>query len=125
MPAAGFGLGLERILLELKNQGLEPPAPSTTDVYVANIGEERRTDAFTLTQRLRALGVKADSDLCARSLKAQFKFADKLGARFIVMVGGDEFERGTVRLRDLQTREEQEIPAGEAAEKIANLIPAE
>ncbi len=122
MPAAGFGLGLERILLELKNQDLEPPAPSVTDVYVANIGDERRPDAFTLTQQLRANGVKADSDLCVRSLKAQFKFADKLGARLIVMVGGDEFERGTVRVRNLQTREEQDIPIGEAAEKIREML---
>ncbi len=122
MPAAGFGLGLERILLELKNQGLEPPAPSVTDVYVANIGEERRTDAFTLTQCLRANGVKADSDLCGRSLKAQFKYADKLGARLIVMIGGDEFERGTVRLRDLQTREEKEIPLSDAAACIAEQL---
>ena len=122
MPAAGFGLGLERILLELKNQGLEPPAPSVTDVYVANIGDERRPDAFTLTQQLRANGVKADNDLCVRSLKAQFKFADKLGARLIVMVGGDEFDRGTVRVRNLQTREEQEIPIGEAAEKIREML---
>ena len=122
MPAAGFGLGLERILLELKNQGLEPPAPSVTDVYVANIGDERRTDAFRLTQALRAEGVKADSDLCARSLKAQFKFADKLGARLIVMVGGDEFERGNVRVRDLSTREEREIALQDAAKEIRSLL---
>ena len=122
MPAAGFGLGLERILLELKNQGLEPPAPSVTDVYVANIGDERRTDAFRLTQALRAEGVKADSDLCARSLKAQFKYADKLGARLIVMVGGDEFERGNVRVRDLSTREEREIALQDAAKEIRSLL---
>ena len=122
MPAAGFGLGLERILLELKNQGLEPPAPSVTDVYVANIGDERRTDAFRLTQALRAEGVKADSDLCARSLKAQFKFADKLGARLIVMVGGDEFERGNVKVRDLSTREEREIALQDAAKEIRSLL---
>ena len=122
MPAAGFGLGLERILLELRNQGLEPPEPTVTDVYVANIGDERRADAFRLTQALRAGGVKADSDMCGRSLKAQFKFADKLGARLIVMVGGDEFERGTVRVRNLQTREEQEIAIGEAPQRIPELI---
>ena len=69
-----------------------------------------------------ANGVKADSDLCVRSLKGQFKLADKLGARLIVMVGGDEFDRGTVRVRDLQTREEQEIPIGEAAEKIREML---
>ena len=122
MPAAGFGLGLERILLELKNQGLEPPAPSVTDVYVANIGDERRTDAFKLTQALRAQGVKADSDLCSRSLKAQFKYADKLGTRLIVMVGGDEFERGNVKVRDLQTREEQEIALADAPAQIVKML---
>ena len=122
LPAAGFGLGLERILLELKNQGLEPAAPSVTDVYVANIGDERRVDAFRLTQALRALQVKADCDLNERSLKAQFKFADKLGARLIVMVGGDEFERGAVRVRNLGTREETEIPLDTAAGQIAGML---
>ena len=122
LPAAGFGLGLERILLELKNQGLEPAAPSVTDVYVANIGDERRPDAFRFTQELRARQIKADCDLCDRSLKAQFKYADKLGARLIVMVGGDEYERGNIRVRDLQNREEAEIAFGEAPERIRDML---
>ncbi len=121
-PAAGFGLGLERILLELKNQGLTPPAPSLTDVYVANIGDECRTDAFVFAQKLRALAVRTESDLCGRSLKAQFKYADKLGAKYVVLVGGEEFARGTVKLRDLNTRQETELPVGEAPEKIATIL---
>ncbi len=119
IPAAGFGLGLERILLELKNQGLVPEKPTLTDVYVANIGEERRTDAFVFAQKLRALKVRTESDLCGRSLKAQFKYADKLGAQYVVLVGGEEFERGAIKLRDLQTREECEYPAVDAAAQIA------
>ena len=121
-PAAGFGLGLERILLELKNRGLEPPAPAMTEVYVANIGEDRRTDAFVFAQRLRALGVRTEQDLCGRSLKAQFKYADKLGAAFIALVGGEEFERGTVKVRNLSTREETELPLEQAAGEIARLV---
>ena len=120
-PAAGFGIGTERILMELKNQGLEPNAPSVTDVYVANLGADMAAPAFTFTQALRVKNVKADCDLCGRSLKAQFKFADKLGARYVVILGGDEYARGTVRLRDMQTKEEQELPMDGAAEKIAAL----
>ena len=117
-PAAGFGIGAERILMELKNQGLLPPAPTVTDVYVANLGADMKAPAFTFTQALRDLGVKADCDLAGRSLKAQFKFADKIGARYVVLVGGEEYERGTVRLRDMQTKEETELPLGGAAEQI-------
>ena len=121
-PAAGFGIGAERILMELKNQNLLPDMPSTTDVYVANLGADMKIPAFTFAQSLRDLGVKADSDLAGRSLKAQFKFADKIGAKYVVLVGGDEYERGTVKLRDMQTKEEKELPLETAAEEIRNII---
>ena len=117
-PAAGFGIGTERILMELKNRNLEPAAPGVCDVYVASIGADMAENAFVLTQRLRQKGIKADCDHSGRSLKAQFKFADKIGAKRIVIVGGDEFLRGTVRVRDLQTREEKEIPFDNAEELI-------
>jgi len=121
-PAAGFGIGAERILIELRNQNLLPPMPSTTDVYVANLGNEMKIPAFTLAQQLRALNVKADSDLAGRSLKAQFKFADKIGAKYVVIVGGDEYERGVVKLRNMETKEEQEIPLEKAAEGIKEIV---
>ncbi|MBQ8082183.1 MAG: histidine--tRNA ligase [Clostridia bacterium] len=121
-PAAGFGLGLERILIELGNRGLLPEEPSVSDVYVANIGADRQTEAFAFTQALRAAGVKAEGDLCGRSLKAQFKYADKLGAKFIALVGGEELERGVVKLRDLKTREETELPLAEAPGLIASRV---
>lgn len=121
-PAAGFGIGTERILMELKNQGLEPKAPSVTDVYAANLGPDMAAPAFTLTQTLRASGVKADCDMAGRSLKAQFKYADKTGARLIVVVGGDEYARGTVRVRDMTTKEEKEIPLEKAPETIKAML---
>ena len=96
-----------------------------TDVYVANIGAESLTDAFVFTQKLRASGVRADSDLCGRSLKAQFKYADKLGAPYIALVGGDELARGAVKLRNLETKEETEIPLEEAPARIAGLFGKE
>lgn len=121
-PAAGFGIGTERILMELKNAGKVPTPPSVADVYVANLGADRIVPAFTFTQALRAQGLKADCDLAGRSLKAQFKFADKLGARYVVLVGGEEYERGVVKLRDMGTKEETEYSLADAAEAIAKKL---
>lgn len=121
-PAAGFGIGTERILMELKNAGKLPPMPTTVDVYVANLGPDMAAPAFTLAQALRAQGLKADCDLAGRSLKAQFKFADKIGAQQVVLVGGEEYERGVVKLRNMDTKEEREFPLADAAEAIARAL---
>ena len=120
-PAAGFGIGTERIIMELENQGVTLPQPPLCDVYIANLGAEAKQPAYLLCQQLRDLGVRAEEDLCGRSLKAQFKYADKIAARYIVIVGGDELARGTVKARNLSTREEQEIPLDGAAEAIRAL----
>ena len=121
-PAAGFGIGAERILIELKNQNLLPPEPSAADVYVANLGAEMKIPAFAFTQALRDRGVKADCDMNGRSLKAQFKFADKIGAKYVAILGGEEYERGTVKIRNMETKEEKELPLDGAAELIAQSI---
>ena len=111
-PAAGFGIGIERILIELEHQHLLPEPPAVTDVYVANIEKKDLSDAFIVTQRLRAQGFKADCNHAGRSLKGQFKFAGKI-ARIIVMIGGDEWARGNVKVKNLETHEEREIAADE------------
>ncbi len=121
-PAAGFGIGIERILMELRNAGALADAPSVCDVYIANIGDDARVPAFTFAQRLRALSVKADCDHAARSLKSQFKLADKLGARYVCVMGGDELARGAVKLRDMQTKEERELPLDGAADAIQAML---
>ena len=121
-PAAGFGIGVERIIMELENQGVTLPQAPLCDVYVANLGEEAREAAFLLCQKLRDIGVKAEEDVCGRSLKAQFKYADKIAARYIALVGGDELARGVVKVRDLSTREEGEVPLDDAAIQIAAML---
>ena len=121
-PAAGFGIGLERILMEIKNAGAEPEAPSISDVYVASLGSEMIAPAFTFTQTLRALGVKADCDLCGRSLKAQFKYADKIGAKYVCILGGDEYAGGNVKIRDMCTKEEKEISLEAAGQTLADML---
>lgn len=118
LAGVGFGIGMERIIMELEKKDALPPAPQLLDVYVANLGKEDFEPAFALTQRLRAAGLKADCDHTGRGFRAQFKYANKLGARSVAIVGGDELARGQVKLRDMQSGTEQELPLENAPEAI-------
>ena len=122
LPAMGFGMGVERVLMLLEQSGVEIPEPRHYDVYVAALGAQARIPALKLTTDLRRAGVKTETDHAGRSLKAQFKHADKVGAPYILIVGGDELARGTVRLRNMQTKEETEIPLENAVEYMKERI---
>ncbi|MHC1785508.1 MAG: histidine--tRNA ligase [Christensenellales bacterium] len=119
LHGVGFGIGMERILMALQKRGLTPPAPLTCQVYLAHIDEAAFSEAFMLTQQIRALGISADCDHTGRSLKAQFKYANKLGATLIALVGGEELARGIVKLRSMASGEERELPLDGAASLIA------
>ena len=118
LPAIGFGMGIERVLMLLEQSGVEIPQPRLFDVYVASLGAQARIPALQLVKALRDAGVKAEMDHAGRSLKAQFKHADKTGAPYVAIVGGEELERGAVRLRNMQTKEECEIPLKNAVSEI-------
>ena len=122
LPAMGFGMGVERVLMLLEQSGVEIPEPRHYDAYVAALGAQARIPALKLTTDLRRAGVKTETDHAGRSLKAQFKHADKVGAPYILIVGGDELARGTVRLRNMQTKEETEIPLENAVEYMKERI---
>lgn len=122
MPGVGFGIGTERILLELHNQGIAPEEQRVTDVFIASLGQESRLPAFDLCLDLRNAGVKADWDHMDRSLKAQFRYADKLGVKLIGILGGDELQRGTLRVKDMQSGEEKEISLKDAVLEIKTLL---
>ena len=124
-PGVGFGIGTERILMELDNRGIVIPEPSGCAVYVANIGDDSMGAAFGLTQALRARGIKAECDLAGRSLKAQFRFADRAGAQQILIAGGDELARGVVKARDMATGTETDVPLDEAPAYIASVLRQE
>ena len=119
LSGVGFGIGIERIIIELEKKGALPEEPALCEVYVANIDRDAFEQAFTLCQRLRGAGVKAESDHTGRSLKAQFKYANKLAALSVLMVGGDELSRGMVKWRDMASGEEEELPVGGAVESLS------
>lgn len=97
-PCVGFGLGLERLLLLMDAIGVKIDEP-TPDIFVVPQSAETAAVCRKLVAALRAAGVKADTDLTGRSVKAQFKYADKIGAKYVTVVGGSEVESGTARVK--------------------------
>ena len=102
----GFAVGFERALLALQAFGSDLGADEAPCVYVANAGKELRQNVFAITQELRAAGIVTEADYQGRSLKAQFKQADKVGAKLILVLGGDELAAGKVKVRDMESHEE-------------------
>ena len=121
IPAVGFGMGIERLLMLLDSEGIELPRPNTLDVFVTYMGDAK-LPAFQFVERLREAGVKADMDHCGRSLKAQFKFANKTGAPITATLGEEEIQQGVVKLRDMNTREEKVAPIADAAAAVREML---
>ena len=105
-PGVGFAVGFERALLALEAFGGSMTTVAAPCVYVANVSADQRGDVFAVSNELRAVGIHAETDYQGRSLKAQFKQADKLGASLMVVVGADELAEGKVKLRDMASHEE-------------------
>jgi len=120
-PGLGFALGFERTLLALEAAGVDIPAVPRAEVFVARVDDSVTAEVFALSQRLRDAGVAAELDHQARSLKSQFKQADRLGARLVVVAGPDELASGEVTLRDMSTKEEKRLALGSA---VADVIDA-
>lgn len=121
MPAVGFGMGIERVLMLLDGEGIVIPEPRTYDCFVTYMGDNSIA-AFALVQQLRKAGVNADMDHTGRSLKAQFKYANKINAAVTATLGEDEIANGVVKLKNMETREEKTVPMAEAAEGVRSLL---
>ena len=98
-PAVGFGLGMERLLLVLENTGFQIEKPVRYDLYIASMGQEAEERAFLLADSLRKAGSKVEVDHIGRSVKSQLKYADKVGARYVLVLGGDELAKGEANLK--------------------------
>ena len=108
-PGLGFAVGFERILMALEAFGVADFAARAPEVFVACVDESLRPAVFALAQQLRDAGIHAELDHQGRSLKSQFKQADKSGARYVAVLGPDELAAGKVTLRTLATRQEQPV----------------
>jgi histidyl-tRNA synthetase len=115
----GFAVGLERIALVLEALGVAAAAQARLDVFIACVEAQARPQAFMLCASLRDAGFKADMDHQSRSLKSQFKLADKIGAKWVAVLGPDELERGCCTLRNLATHEERPCALDALGEALA------
>jgi len=112
-PAIGFAAGIERIVLNLKEQAISLPSPSGQRVFVAYLGDEAKGEALKLTATLRRAGISAISSLGDKSLKAQLRQANALGVACALIIGEDEVKSGTVVLRDMAKGEQRKVSVGE------------
>lgn len=107
LPGIGFALGVERIALALESAGVKPD--SRLEVFVASIGPEARREAYAIAGKLRQAGFSTELDHEGRSIKAQFKAADHLGAVWVLVIGDKELESGKYTLRQMSTGEEESL----------------
>ena len=117
-PAVGFATGLERLLLALESQNLLPEKNRSVDAYVVALGETAQAEGFKLLNSLRQQGLSAAMDFAGRSMKAQMKQANKLGAKYSVILGEDEISEGVVMLRSMEDSSQAKVPMNQVAEKI-------
>ncbi len=121
-PGVGYSLGIERLVLALESQGLDPFEPGRLDVFLAGAPGADRDPVLELLWGLRREGLRADVDVMGRGLKAQMKQADRLAARLVIIVGPDELARGEVTFRDLESSEQWALPLGEAVSRAREFV---
>lgn len=102
LPGIGFGMGITRLILAMKASGAELPTNAAPALYIAPMGDAAIKFALSEVSKLRAAGIYAECDIVGRSLKAQMKYADKIGARYALVVGDNELEAGRANLRDMK-----------------------
>ena len=118
IPGVGFGLGIERLLLTMEESGIEIPKPEGADAFIAFVGDEAKKKALALTGELRRKGFKIAMDPMGRNMKGQFKYADRLSARYTIVIGDDEIAKGVVSVKEMESGEQKEV----AFDEIENVI---
>ena len=120
MPAVGFAAGIERLLIVMEQTGVKIPDPAVPTVYLAGMDAECRQKAFEVATKLRLAGIIAEIDHMDRSVKAQFKYADKLGAKFVAVIGGNELSEGVMNVKSMATGESEKVAFANAVEYFFN-----
>lgn len=121
-PSLGFAMGMERLLLVMDQCGAAFPESEPCTLYVGSIGEAAGIKALELVSSLRAEGFYAACDTMGRSVKAQMKYADKLGAKYSCIIGDTELETSVVQMRDMQSGEQIEVSISESSTKHPQLM---
>lgn len=117
-PSVGFGMGIERLIYFLDEEGVELPIESRPDIYIGILGAAAKAKAFELVCKLRNEGFIVETDYLSRSVKAQMKYANKIGAKNTVIIGENELEQNQARVKNMETGEQTEI----ALDRLGELL---
>ena len=109
LPGIGFGMGLTRVILAMKESGCADVEENKPLLYIAPLGNGAVAKALSIVAKLRDKGIYAECDICSRSLKAQMKYADKIGAEYTLIIGDSELESGKAQLKNMKKSEQREI----------------
>ena len=112
-PSLGFGMGIERLLMVLEENNIEIPKPPVCDLYVIGLGDNAKMKAFNIVQGVRNSSLIAETDIVGRNLKKQMMYANKINAKFTMVIGDSELENNKAKLRNMATKEEKEISLDE------------
>lgn len=113
MEGIGFAMGLERLISVMEEQGCDFPPANTCDVYIASMGDKAAVKAFQLASALRSEGFFSQCDLMGRSLKAQMKYANKIGAKYSIVLGEDELAKNEAVLKSMFSGSTRPVPLGD------------
>ncbi len=109
LSGIGFGMGITRLILALRELGLDSLEAEKPEIYIASLGERAMIKGLEIAERLRREGKFAECDVVGRSLKAQMKYANKKGARYTLIIGDSEIDAGIAQLRDMESGEQREV----------------
>ena len=118
----GFALGAERLLLTMENNNIEIENPYATDIFIVTIDDEAKTKSFKLLKDLRTNHISAENDHLDRSVKAQFKYSDKINAKFTIVIGDDELANDTATLKNMSTSEQTTIKLSEIVQELKSRL---
>ncbi len=124
VPSLGFAMGIERLMLVLKNQEKELPEAETCDLYIAALGNAAQIKTAEMLSRLRDDGFKAETDICGRGLKAQMKYANKIGAKFSMVLGDNEIMEGMGTIKNMSNGEETSVSLDKISDEFSSIVNA-
>ena len=109
-PALGYAMGIERLMMVMKAENIELPNPPSCDLYIAALGEDAEIKAFQLADQLRKASLNIEIDIVGRGLRAQMKYANKIGAKYSIVIGDDDLKNNSVKVKNMTTGESFDAP---------------
>ncbi|MFC2948451.1 histidine--tRNA ligase [Virgibacillus sediminis] len=121
-PGIGFGMGLERLLMALEAENIEMPIDHQLDCFLVAVGAEAEKESVRILHELRNSGIQIDKDYQKRKMKAQFKAADRNAAKFVLVLGEDELQKGVINVKSMETGEQAELPLTELTGRLQKIL---